>query len=120
MASLANFTLTMERVISMQSVMPSEKDVRNILHNVIDPEVGINIVDLGLVYGVEISGNKLHIDLTMTTPACPMGDMILDDARQALAGLLPANAEIDINLVWEPPWSPDKMSEQAREHFGWS
>lgn len=120
MASLANFTLTMERAISMQSEMPSEKDVRNILHNVIDPEVGINIVDLGLVYGVEISGNKLHIDLTMTTPACPMGDMILDDARQALAGLLPANAEIDINLVWEPPWSPDKMSEQAREHFGWS
>lgn len=102
------------------SEMPSEEDVRNALHNVIDPEAGLNIVDLGLVYGVEISGNKLRVDLTMTTPACPMGDMIIDDARRALAGLVPANAEIDINLVWEPPWSPDRMSDHARGHFGWN
>lgn len=103
----------------VQSEMPSERDILNILHNVIDPEVGMNIVDLGLVYGVEISGNKLRVDLTMTTPACPMADMILDDARRALKGLAPDNAEIDINLVWEPPWSPDKMSGNARDHFGW-
>ncbi len=103
----------------VQSEMPSERDVLNILHNVIDPEVGVNIVDLGLVYGVEITGNKLRVDLTMTTPACPMGDMILDDARRVLKGLAPADAEIEINLVWEPPWSPDKMSENARDHFGW-
>ena len=103
----------------VQSEMPSERDVLNILHNVIDPEVGINIVDLGLVYGVEISGNKLRVNLTMTTPACPMGDMILDDARRVLKGLAPADAEIDLNLVWEPPWSPDKMSENAHDHFGW-
>ncbi len=102
-----------------QSEMPTREIVLNILHNVIDPEVGVNIVDLGLVYGVEISGNKLRVDLTMTTPACPMGDMILDDARRALAGLAPADAEIDLNLVWEPPWSPDKMSDNARDHFGW-
>ncbi len=102
-----------------QSEMPTKETVLNILHNVIDPEVGVNIVDLGLVYGVEISGNKLRVDLTMTTPACPMGDMILDDARRALTGLAPANAEIDLNLVWEPPWSPDKMSDNARDHFGW-
>ena len=103
----------------MQSAMPTKEIVLNILHNVIDPEVGVNIVDLGLVYGVEISGNKLRIDLTMTTPACPMGGMILDDVRRALAGLVPTDAEVDINLVWEPPWSPDKMSENARDHFGW-
>ena len=103
----------------MQPGMPTKENVLNVLHNVIDPEVGMNIVDLGLVYGVEITGNKLRVDLTMTTPACPMADMILDDARRALAGLAPADAEIDINLVWEPPWSPDKMSENARDHFGW-
>src|SRR3989338_4650003 len=103
----------------MRSEMPTKEIVLNILHNVIDPEVGVNIVDLGLVYGVEISGNKLRVDLTMTTPACPMGDMILDDARRALAGLVPEGTEIDLNLVWEPPWSPDKMSENARDHFGW-
>lgn len=103
----------------VQSEMPSERDALNILHNVIDPEVGVNIVDLGLVYGVEISGNKLRVDLTMTTPACPMGDMILDDARRVLTGLAPDYAEIEINLVWEPPWSPDKMSKNAHDHFGW-
>jgi metal-sulfur cluster biosynthetic enzyme len=103
----------------MQSEIPTKEVILNILHNVIDPEVGMNIVDLGLVYGVEISGNKLRVDLTMTTPACPMSEMILDDARRALAGLVPEGTEIDLNLVWEPPWSPDKMSDNARDHFGW-
>jgi len=104
----------------IQPEMPTETVVRSLLHNVIDPEVGMNIVDLGLVYGVEISANKLRVDLTMTTRACPMSEMIIDDARQALAGLAPPGTEIDINLVWEPPWDPGKMSEHAHEHFGWS
>ena len=103
----------------MRSEMPSNEEVQNDLRGVIDPEVGMNIVDLGLVYGVSISDSKLHIDLTMTTPACPMGEMILDDARRALATLMPDGAEIELNLVWEPPWNPGKMSENAREHFGW-
>ena len=106
--------------MSMQSEAITEEDVRAVLHSVIDPEVGMNIVDLGLVYGVEVSANKLRVDLTMTTPACPMGGMILDDAQQALATLAPDGVEIDLNLVWDPPWSPDKMSEHARKHFGWS
>ncbi len=105
--------------MSVQSEMPGEEDVRRVLSNVIDPEVGLNIVDLGLIYGVEISDNRLHIDLTMTTPACPMSEMILDNARQALATLVPAGAEISLNLVWDPPWGPDKMSEYAHQFFGW-
>lgn len=105
--------------MSTQSRMPTEEEVRTALRNVIDPEVGLNIVDLGLIYGVEISDNRLHIDLTMTTPACPMGEMILDNARQALEALVPAGAEIELNLVWDPPWSPEKMGEYAREYFGW-
>jgi metal-sulfur cluster biosynthetic enzyme len=110
----------MECVMSLSSGVITEEEVRAVLRGVIDPEVGMNIVDLGLVYGVEISADRLHVDLTMTTPACPMGEMILDDAQQALAALVPASVEIDLNLVWDPPWSPDKMSEHAREHFGWS
>jgi metal-sulfur cluster biosynthetic enzyme len=106
--------------MSLPSGVITEEEVRAVLRGVIDPEVGMNIVDLGLVYGVEISANRLHVDLTMTTPACPMGEMILDDAQQALTALVPASVEIDLNLVWDPPWSPDKMSEHAREHFGWS
>ena len=102
-----------------QSAMPTGEDVRNVLRNVIDPEVGLNIVDLGLIYGVAVSENRLHIDLTMTTPACPMSEMILDNARQALAPLMPEGAAIELNLVWDPPWDASKMSEYAREYFGW-
>ncbi|HEU0219722.1 MAG TPA: metal-sulfur cluster assembly factor [Gallionella sp.] len=105
--------------MSMQSKMPTEEDVRTALRSVIDPEVGMNIVDLGLIYGVEISDNKLYVDLTMTTPACPMGEMILDNARYALAALVPESTEIELSLVWDPPWSSDKMSEYARQYFGW-
>lgn len=103
----------------MQAGPLTESDVLDALYTVIDPEVGMNIVDLGLVYGVEISASVVHVDLTMTSPACPMGEMILDDAHQALAALVPASIEIDLNLVWDPPWSPDRMSEYARKHFGW-
>ena len=100
--------------------MPTEEKVRTALRSVIDPEVGLNIVDLGLIYRVEVSDNKLHIDLTMTTLACPMGEMILDNARQALAALMPTGSDIVLNLVWDPPWTSDRMSEHAREFFGWS
>ena len=103
----------------MKTIMPTEEEVRAVLHSVIDPEVGMNIVDLGLVYGVNITDNKLQVNLTMTTPACPMGEMILDDARYMLKTLVPDGAEIDINLVWEPPWNASMMTGNARQHFGW-
>ncbi len=102
-----------------QSEILSEEEVRTVLRSVIDPEVGMNIVDLGLLYGVEISENCLHIDLTMTTPACPMGEMILDDVHEVLTALEPTGMEIDIRMVWDPPWSPDRMSEYARKRLGW-
>jgi len=71
------------------------------------------------VYGVEFADRSLRVDLTMTTPACPMGEMIVDDARRALSSLVPSGVEVDIHLVWDPPWSPAMMSEYARRHFGW-
>ncbi len=97
----------------------TEDAVRAALQRVIDPEVGMNIVDLGLVYGVAVTPDTVRVDLTMTTPACPMGEMIFDDAHEALAALVPANVNIDLALVWDPPWSPDRMSPHARERFGW-
>ena len=103
----------------MKAIMPTEEEVRFYLRNVMDPEVGMNIVDLGLVYGVTIADNKLQIDLTMTTPACPMSEMIIEDAQYALKELVPDGAEIDIKLVWEPKWTPAMMTENARQHFGW-
>lgn len=101
------------------SAILTEDAVRDALRSVIDPEVGMNIVDLGLVYGVTVSSDTVHVDLTMTTPACPMGEMIFDDAERALRTLAPPGVAIDLGLVWDPPWSPEKMSDHARQHFGW-
>ena len=97
----------------------TEEAVRQALRQVIDPEVGMNIVDLGLVYGIRIGEGALQVDLTMTSPACPMGDMVVDEAREALEGLVPAGTEVTVDLVWEPPWEPSRMSDSAKGHFGW-
>lgn len=99
--------------------LPAAETLRDALRKVVDPEAGINIVELGLVYALSIDGRAVHVDLTMTSPACPMGEMIVDDARRELEAILPADASVDIRLVWEPPWSPERMSDSARSHFGW-
>jgi metal-sulfur cluster biosynthetic enzyme len=99
--------------------MLTEDEVRDALRDVIDPEVGMNVVDLGLVYGIEASAERIAVRMTMTTPACPMGEMILDSARDAIRAAAPSVPRIDVDLVWEPPWTPDMMSEAARGHFGW-
>ena len=102
------------------AAMPDDDAVREALRGVDDPEAGMNIVDLGLVYGVEVDASGIHVDLTMTTAACPMADMILDRADAAIAGIAPPGTPIDVRLVWDPPWTPDKMTGIAKEHFGWT
>ena len=97
----------------------NEDDVRDALSRVMGPEAGMNIVDLGLVYGVEVSPEGVHVLLTMTSAACPMAEMIVDDVHRQLAVALPAETRVEVELVWEPPWTPDRMSEVARSMFGW-
>ena len=97
----------------------NEDMVRDALRIVMDPEAGMNIVDLGLVYGIEASADGVKVRMTMTSAACPMADMIVDDSYKALEGALPLNTPIDIELVWDPPWTPELMSGLAREQFGW-
>ena len=97
-----------------------EQQVRDVLRQVIDPEVGRDIVSLGLVYRVEVAPGSLVIEMTMTSPACPMGDMIVGDVHAALAKVLPATIAPDIRLVWEPPWNPSMMNEATKQHFGWT
>ena len=99
--------------------MPTEEAIRAALRGVIDPEVGMNVVDLGLVYGIEIAPDRVRVNMTMTTPACPMGAMITEDARGAIRDIAPDGADILVDLVWDPPWSPERMTENAKRHFGW-
>ena len=89
------------------------------LRNVVDPEIGLSIVDLGLVYGVEAGALWCDVQLTMTSAACPLGDLIVADAKAALAAVLPGETQIDVMLVWDPPWTPDRMSDGARQRMGW-
>ena len=90
-------------------------DVEEALRDVIDPELGINVVDLGLIYGVQIDQNGFAtIDMTLTSAACPLTDVIEDQTRQALEGLV---ADFRINWVWMPPWGPDKITDDGREQL---
>ena len=96
-------------------------DLEEAMRDVVDPELGINVVDLGLVYGLNIEegdgGSKVAlIDMTLTSAACPLTDVIEDQSRTALvgAGLV---KDIKINWVWNPPWGPDKITEDGREQL---
>ena len=89
------------------------------LRQVVDPEVGLNIVDLGLIYETKIDANQVVVIMTMTTPACPMTDMILTDVKSAVLAAGPNIAEVQIELVWEPPWTRDMISQRGREEMGW-
>jgi len=99
--------------------LPTEERVREALRMVDDPEVGMSIVDLGLVYRIDIRPGLVHVELTMTSAACPLGDLITDNARRAVSAALPEEVAVDVALVWDPPWTPDLMSESARQTFGW-
>jgi metal-sulfur cluster biosynthetic enzyme len=99
--------------------LPDPETARAALRKVVDPEVGMNIVDLGLVYRIAAEDDALVVEMTMTSPACPMGDMILEDAEAALRPLLPDGMRLDLRLVWSPPWEPGMMSESAKRHFNW-
>lgn len=99
---------------------PDDEAVREALRQVDDPEAGMNIVDLGLVYAIDVSAEAIRIDLTMTSAACPMAEMIVEQAQAAVAAIVPAGRAVEVSLVWDPPWTPDKMTGIAREHFGWT
>jgi metal-sulfur cluster biosynthetic enzyme len=89
------------------------------LERVVDPEVAMNIVDVGLVYTVKVADQRLDVDLTMTSAACPVTDIIVEDVENELDRALPPELKIHFELVWEPPWTPQRMSAKARVFMGW-
>jgi metal-sulfur cluster biosynthetic enzyme len=92
-----------------------QEDVLEALRDVVDPELGINVVDLGLVYGVDVDPEKIAtIDMTLTSAACPLTDVIEDQAREALDGVV---TDFRINWVWMPPWGPENITDDGREQL---
>lgn len=101
--------------MSEQASTLTVDDVTEAMRDVVDPELGINVVDLGLLYGVDIDpGGEVTLDMTLTSAACPLTDVIEDQANSALEHLA---SGVRINWVWMPPWGPDKITEDGREQL---
>ncbi|MBS0446872.1 MAG: metal-sulfur cluster assembly factor [Proteobacteria bacterium] len=89
------------------------------LHRVVDPEVAMTIVDVGLVHGVTVTPERLHVLMTMTSAACPVTDVIVDDVGTELDKVAPPGMAVDVELVWEPPWTAERLSARAKAFMGW-
>ena len=97
---------------------PDPDAIRHALRRVMDPEVGINIVDLGLIYGVEVtSDGDASVTMTLTTPHCPVAESMPGEVELRV-GSVPGVRDAEVNLVWDPPWGPDKMTDEARLELG--
>ena len=112
-------TLTTETMTTATTetvaAVPNVADVEEAMRDVVDPELGINVVDLGLVYGITVdSQSQAVLDMTLTSAACPLTDVIEDQTQQALEGLV---TSFRINWVWMPPWGPDKITDDGREQL---
>ena len=94
--------------------MVSKEEVSSALKECIDPEIGMSVIDLGLIYDVNIEGGKVKIKMTLTTPGCPMGSLIARDVKDKISKLEGVE-EAEVEIVWDPPWSPDMMSDYAKE-----
>lgn len=97
--------------------MIDENTVRDALREVIDPELGCNIVDLGLLYAIALEGTTVTVQMTLTTPGCPMQESLAWGVQSALLKL-DGVEEVEVELVWDPPWSPDRMTEAGRARLG--
>jgi metal-sulfur cluster biosynthetic enzyme len=98
--------------------MVDHDDVLDALSNVIDPELGLDFVELGLVYGVEIDGGRVEVTFTLTTPACPLGPQV-SEQKVEFVGELPGVEQVVPTMVFTPPWTPEKMSEDAKFALGY-
>lgn len=95
----------------------SRAHVDQALRSVYDPEIPVNLMDLGLIYGVEIEGDRVRITMTLTAPGCGMGPVLVDDVKERVSKV-PGVREVDVKLVFDPPWSRDMMSEEAQLELG--
>jgi metal-sulfur cluster biosynthetic enzyme len=97
--------------------MATEEQVYEALHECLDPEIPVNIVDLGLIYEVKVEGDQVHIVMTLTSPACPLPDFISEQVKTRVAAI-PGVKTATVQVVWDPPWDPSRISRAARERLG--
>ena len=95
----------------------TEKDVRNALKGVKDPELNLDLVVLGLVYEIDVDGSKVHTKISLTSPMCPVAQQIVEDARSAIAAV-DGVEEAEVELTWDPPWTPERISPIIRASLG--
>jgi metal-sulfur cluster biosynthetic enzyme len=97
--------------------MANEEQVLEALKEVVDPELLVNVVDLGLIYNVNINDEIIDVEMTLTSPACPAGPQLIQQAKTALARLEGIET-VNVNLIMTPPWTPERMTEAARDQLG--
>jgi metal-sulfur cluster biosynthetic enzyme len=97
---------------------PLEEQIRSALRQVIDPELGINVIDLGLVYELKVQNDHATVVMTMTSPAGPLSAYLSESIRKNLVQLVPGIKSAEVEFVWDPPWSPEKMTGEARRQLG--
>jgi len=93
--------------------MPDRSDIIERLYTVEDPELGMNLVDLGLIYGVAVTGGQIRVDATLTYPGCPFGSIIIEKIKHALADF----GDVTVRIIWEPPWNQQMMAEETLEEL---
>jgi metal-sulfur cluster biosynthetic enzyme len=98
--------------------MPSVDDVEEALANVIDPELGLDFVELGLIYGIEVDGSEVNIEFTLTSPGCPIGPQVSEQMKE-FVGELDGVEQVHPHMTFNPPWTPDRMSEDAKFALGY-
>jgi metal-sulfur cluster biosynthetic enzyme len=98
--------------------MATKEEIYEVLRMCYDPEIPVNIVDLGLIYDVQIEGSTVNVKMTLTAPGCGMGGMIAGQARQKILDNIDGVEEANVDLVWDPPWDPSRISEEAKQKLG--
>ncbi|SRR5581483_1288787 len=103
----------------MQAFLVTEERVREALRQLYDPELGVNVVDLGLIYGIDVQGSLVNVTMTLTTPSCPLHSSLTEAVDEAIRRYVPGVEAVHVDLVWEPAWSPDRISPAGRAELGW-
>jgi len=107
--------------VSILSEKPRVEDIRNALKNCYDPELPVNIVDLGLVYDIQVrDDNSVYVKMTLTAPGCPVGFFITEQIKEAVMTLVEGVKDVEVDLVFDPPWNPERMSDEAKTILGFA